>query len=316
VNPEVPNPNRVLVIDDSEDIHRLVRHQLKPDRREVSVELDPQRGIERAIAERPDLILLDIGLPGIDGFEVCRRLKGHRDTHNIPIIFLTGAADVASKERGLDLGAVDFVTKPPDEVELRARVRSHLREKRLRDMLEQQSRIDALTGLWNRAHLDQQLESFVDVARRYGRPLSLVLADIDHFKDVNDAHGHLFGDLVLQGIADGMRGYARRSDIVARYGGEEFAILLTDTGSRAAVSAAERLRQSAEAHAFQARSTRVSVTVSLGVVCSDEVAAPLTPAGMMDLADQALYASKDAGRNCVHLNSRGRLVRVRGDDAP
>ncbi|HXZ85005.1 MAG TPA: response regulator, partial [Myxococcota bacterium] len=131
MNPEVPNPNRVLVIDDSESIHKLVIARLRPEGLEVFGEVDGERGIERAVADQPDLVLLDIGLPNVDGFEVCRRLKEHPATRGIPVIFLTGTADTESKVRGLDLGAVDYVTKPFDQVELRARVRAALRAKRL-----------------------------------------------------------------------------------------------------------------------------------------------------------------------------------------
>lgn len=313
MNPQVPNPNRVLVIDDSKSIHKLVIARLRPEGLEVIGEFDGERGIERAVADQPDVILLDIGLPNVDGFEVCRRLKEHPSTRNIPIIFLTGTADTESKVRGLDLGAVDYVTKPFDQVELRARVRAALRTKRLQDILEQQSFLDGLTGLWNRSYLDRRLESELNVARRYGRPLTLVLADVDHFKRVNDSLGHLFGDIVLQGIAEGLQAYARRSDIVARYGGEEFAILLTDTNLRSAVHVSERLRMSAESRHFEARSEVVSVTASFGVACSEEIGSELTPEELIRAADVALYASKDAGRNCVHLYRNGDLVLTTGD---
>jgi len=313
LNPEVPNPNRVLVIDDSDSIHKLVIARLRPEGLEVIGEFDGERGIERAVADQPDVILLDIGLPNVDGFEVCRRLKEHPSTRNIPIIFLTGTTDTESKVRGLDLGAVDYVTKPFDQVELRARVRAALRTKRLQDILEQQSFLDGLTGLWNRSYLDRRLESELNVARRYGRPLTLVLADVDHFKRVNDSLGHLFGDIVLQGIAEGLRAYARRSDIVARYGGEEFAILLTDTNLRSAVHVSERLRMSAENRHFEARSEIVSVTASFGVACSEEIGAVLTPEELIRAADVALYASKDAGRNCVHVYRNGELLLTTGD---
>ena len=313
MNPEVPNPNRVLVIDDSESIHKLVVARLRPEGLEVLGEFDGELGIERAVADQPDLILLDIGLPNVDGFEVCRRLKEHASTRNIPIIFLTGTTDTESKVRGLDLGAVDYVTKPFDQVELRARVRAALRTKRLQDILEQQSFLDGLTGLWNRSYLDRRLESELNVARRYGRPLTLVLADVDHFKRVNDSFGHLFGDIVLQGIAEGLRAYARRSDIVARYGGEEFAVLLTDTNLRAAMFVSERLRSSAENRHFEARSEVVSVTASFGVACSEDLGADLTPEELIRAADVALYASKDAGRNCVHLYRDGDLILTTGD---
>ena len=313
MNPEVPNPNRVLVIDDSESIHKLVVARLRPEGLEVLGEVDGERGIERAIADQPDLILLDIGLPNVDGFEVCRRLKEHPATRSIPVIFLTGTADTESKVRGLDLGAVDYVTKPFDQVELRARVRAALRAKRLQDILEQQSHLDGLTGLWNRRYLDQRLESELNVARRYGRPLSVVLVDVDHFKRVNDDFGHLFGDIVLQGIAEGLRAYARRSDIVARYGGEEFAILLTDTNLRAAMYVSERLRSSAESRHFEARTEIVSVTASFGVACTEDLAAELTPEALVKAADLALYASKDSGRNCVHLYRSGELILSTGN---
>ncbi len=310
MNPEVPNPSRVLVIDDSESIHKLVVARLRPEGLEVEGELDGEAGIERAVSSGPDLILLDIGLPNVDGFEVCRRLKEHPATRNIPIIFLTGETDTESMVRGLDLGAVDYVTKPFNQVELRARVRAALRSKRLQDILEQQSFLDGLTGLWNRSYLDRLLESELNVALRYGRPLSLVIADIDHFKNVNDTHGHLFGDVVLQGIAESLRGHARRSDIVARYGGEEFGILLIDTTLRSAIYVAERLRASIEGRLFEAHGKAISVTSSFGMACTENIFDELTSESLIRAADRALYAAKDAGRNAVYLNNREELIYV------
>jgi diguanylate cyclase (GGDEF)-like protein len=310
LNPEVPNPNRVLVIDDSEPIHKLIAARLKREGLEVTGEMDGQAGIERAIADKPDLILLDIEMPDVDGFEVCRRLKENPATRDLPIIFLTGTDSTDSKVRGLDLGAVDYVTKPFDQVELRARVRAALRTKRLQDILEQQSFLDGLTGLWNRAYLDRRLESELNVARRYERPLVLVLVDIDHFKLVNDRFGHLFGDVVLQGVADAMRAQARRSDMVARYGGEEFAVLLTESNLRSAVYVSERLRSSIEGRSFAARGESMGVTASLGIACTNALAGEITAEELFNAADTALYAAKDAGRNCIFLNDRGRLSQI------
>ena len=301
MNPEIPKPSRVLVIDDSEPIHKLIVARLRPEGLEVMKELDGVRGIERAIAEQPDLILLDVELPDLDGFEVCRRIKEHPDTRDIPIIFLTGTTSTDSKVRGLDLGAVDYVTKPFDQVELRARVRAALRTKRLQDMLEQQSFLDGLTGLWNRAYLDRRIESELNVAARYGRPLTLILADIDHFKQINDTHGHLFGDLVLEGVSEVLREYARRSDMVARYGGEEFAVMLIDTNHQAAVHVAERLRMAVEARRFEAHGEIIGVTASLGFACTQDLGDQLTPEAIIEAADRALYAAKDAGRNCTFM---------------
>ena len=305
MNPEVPTPNRVLVIDDSDFIHKLVRVRLRQEGLEVTGEYAGERGIERATSNPPDLILLDIDLPNMDGFEVCRRLKEHPATRHLPIIFLTGTTSTDSKVRGLDLGAVDYVTKPFDEIELRARVRAALRTKRLQDMLEQQSFLDGLTGLWNRAYLNRRLEAEITVAERYGRPLSVVLIDIDHFKPVNDTYGHLFGDVVLQGIAARLYEYARRSDIVTRYGGEEFALLLVDTCIEAATHVSERLREGIESRVFEARGHRVEVTASFGVVATPDAPGRLSTESILSLADQALYMSKDAGRNSVHVYTRG-----------
>ena len=204
-------------------------------------------------------------------------------------------------------------TPPFDEIELRARVRAALRTKRLQDMLEQQSFLDGLTGLWNRAYLDRRLESELNVAERYGRPLSVVMADVDNFKRINDTHGHLFGDVVLQGIAESLSASARRSDIVARYGGEEFGVLLTDTNLKSAIYVSERLRMSVEGRRYAARNEVVRVSASFGVACTEEVEGRLSPELLLQAADRALYVSKEAGRNCVHLFRRGEFVRMPGE---
>jgi diguanylate cyclase (GGDEF)-like protein len=304
LTPEVPNPNRVLVIDDSEFIHKLVRVRLRQEGLEVHCEYEGRAGIERAVESTPDLILLDVDLPSLDGFEVCRQLKEHPKTRNIPIIFLTGTTHTDSKVRGLDAGAVDYVTKPFDEVELRARVRAALRTKRLQDMLEQQSFLDGLTGLWNRSYLDRRLDAELNIAGRYGRPLSLLLGDIDHFKRVNDTYGHLFGDVVLQEVAEILREHARRSDIVTRYGGEEFALVMADTLLHDVLCIVERLRQAIESRTFDVNGDRVSITVSFGVGSTDELGTDFSPETLIGYADEALYHSKSSGRNRVSLRMR------------
>jgi diguanylate cyclase (GGDEF)-like protein len=300
VNPEAPNPNRVLVVDDSEFIHELVRTRLREEGLHVEHQLTGEDGLRHAIEVRPDLILLDIELPDLNGFEVCRRLKERAETRTIPVIFLTGQSDTEAKVRGLDLGAVDYVIKPFDEVELRARVRAALRTKRLQDLLQQQSFLDGLTGLWNRGYLDHRLEGELNIARRYERRLSLLLGDIDHFKRVNDTFGHLFGDYVIQRIAEALSTHARRSDIACRYGGEEFALLLPSAGIEEAALVAERLRVAVEASPFHLRGTQLNVTISFGVATSDGLD-PLTSESLIARADRALYNAKESGRNCVHI---------------
>lgn len=312
---EVPDPNRVLVIDDEESIHKLIAARLRAEGITVTGELDGVRGIARAITESPDLILLDVGLPSLDGFQVCRKLKEHPATRNIPIIFLTGDTTMDAKVRGLDMGAVDYVTKPFEQAELRARVRAGLRTKRLQDILERQSFLDGLTGLWNRPYLDQRLDSELNLAQRYGRPLGLMMADIDHFKNVNDTHGHLFGDIVLQGVAEELRSCARRSDIVARYGGEEFAVLLTDTPLSAGTFVGERLRVSVENRLFEFEDEPVAVTASFGLACTENLTGEVTREALIEAADRALFTSKDAGRNCIHICDGDRIVSVSGNES-
>jgi diguanylate cyclase (GGDEF)-like protein len=311
VNPELPQPNRVLVIDDSEFIHELVRARLRQEGLQVEHELSGDAGLRRATQNPPDLILLDVEMPEMDGFEVCRRLKEGPETRHIPVIFLTGQSEQGDKVRGLDLGAVDYVLKPFDEVELRARVRAALRTKRLQDLLQRQSFLDGLTGLWNRGYLDHRLEGELNIARRYARRLSLLLGDIDHFKQINDTYGHLFGDHAIQRVAEAISRHARRSDIACRYGGEEFALLLPGAGVQESSVVAERLRIAIETEEFYVRDgTRVQVTISFGVA-STEGLDPLTGESLISRADQALYDAKQSGRNRVHiyLADRPGLVR-------
>jgi diguanylate cyclase (GGDEF)-like protein len=311
VNPELPQPNRVLVIDDSEFIHELVRARLRQEGLQVEHELSGDAGLRRATQNPPDLILLDVEMPEMDGFEVCRRLKEGPETRHIPVIFLTGQSEQGDKVRGLDLGAVDYVLKPFDEVELRARVRAALRTKRLQDLLQRQSFLDGLTGLWNRGYLDHRREGALNIARRYARRLSLLLGDIDHFKQINDTYGHLFGDHAIQRVAEAISRHARRSDIACRYGGEEFALLLPGAGVQESSVVAERLRIAIETEEFYVRDgTRVQVTISFGVA-STEGLDPLTGESLISRADQALYDAKQSGRNRVHiyLADRPGLVR-------
>ena len=282
----------VLVVDDSEFIHELVRARLREEGLQVEHQLTGEDGLRHAIEVRPDLILLDIELPDLNGFEVCRRLKERAETRTIPVIFLTGQSDTEAKVRGLDLGAVDYVIKPFDEVELRARVRAALRTKRLQDLLQQQSFLDGLTGLWNRGYLDHRLEGELNIARRYERRLSLLLGDIDHFKRVNDTFGHLTGDVVLEEVGQLIRKNMRSCDVAARYGGDEFAILLPDTSPAGVERLVDRLRQEIAEHAFSCN--HLNVTVSIGV-------ATFEPEGDKDSldflhrADWALYKAKDSG---------------------
>ncbi len=292
---------KILAIDDSPDIHQLLRVRLK----HLDVQLDSAlNGIEamqKIESEHPDLILLDVCMPDVSGFELCKSIKARPDSSNIPIIFLTGASEVKQKVMGFEVGAVDYIEKPFEPEELTARVRAALRSKRYFDMLAQRAMLDGLTGLWNRTHFDQRLLEEVAGSQRYDRPLSLVMLDVDRFKSINDSYGHPFGDEVLQSVGDVMIKNARTSDSACRYGGEEFTIILRETDVEGAVVFAERLRAQIEALKFKHKGQPVKVTASFGVSANTLCRNPcnLTKAWLVDSADRALYQAKQTGRNRV-----------------
>jgi diguanylate cyclase (GGDEF)-like protein len=294
---------KVLIIDDSVPIHSLVKVRLAAEAVEVFSAYDGETGLARATELQPDVILLDVDMPEPGGFEVCRRLKQDPILAKSMIIFLTGASSIEDKIHGLNLGATDYIVKPFDAAELRARVRVSLRMKYLIDLLEKKAMVDGLTGLWNRGYLDYRLRSETAAIRRMERPLGLVIVDCDHFKSVNDRFGHPFGDEVLRTIGSLMTGNCRVEDVVCRYGGEEFAILTPSVGATGAGVLAERIRQKIEAHPFQANGETVQVTVSAGV-------AEVTDAELLDIeqliqaADAALYRAKQTGRNHVVISGQ------------
>src|SRR4051812_40247280 len=285
----------VLVIDDSVLIHSLVRVRLEDEPVEVHFADSGRAGLEKAASLDPDLILLDVDMPEMDGFEACRRLKADPATSAIPVVFLSGASTAQQKVQGLDLGAVDYVTKPFDPAELRARVRAALRTKYLMDLLAKRAMIDGLTGLWNRACFEQRLASELSLTRRSARPLACAMLDLDHFKRINDEHGHPFGDEVLRGVASVIQEACRAEDVPCRYGGEEFVLLLPNTALAGAVTLAERIRAAVSNTPFMFRRARVTVTCSIGI--ADNLRLAGSDTSLVDLADQALYRAKQDGRN-------------------
>ncbi|MCA1771340.1 MAG: diguanylate cyclase [Halomonas sp.] len=291
----------VLLIDDSPDIHHLVGARLRSERVNLLHAHDASEGFQLAASKQPDLILLDLDMPTTDGITLCRQLKAEHELSDIPVIFLTGTMDVQTKVLAFELGAVDYVTKPFDAVELKARVRSALRTKRYHDLLTTKAQIDALTGLWNRGYLNDRLAVEMSVLERKGLPVAVAMIDIDHFKPINDTYGHPFGDAVIQRIAGVLGNTSRDSDVVCRYGGEEFAIILRDTPSAGAMLVAERMRKAVETLQLTSGQTPVPLTVSIGIAGSDRVDDTATDSGkhLLEAADRALYRAKKAGRNRV-----------------
>ena len=298
----------VLVIDDSVEIHYLLEARLRPERLELRYALGAEEGLSAARALQPDLILLDVSMPERSGFEVCRLLKEDPRTAALPIIFLSGSTDVVNKVLGFELGAVDYVTKPFDPAELRARVRSALRMKRYQDMLAARAQLDGLTGLWNRAYFDRRVVEEIAAVQRYGRRLCLVMLDIDHFKALNDRHGHPFGDQVLQGVGECLAAAVRTADAACRYGGEEFCLILGETDSQGGLVLAQRVRERFGELNLWCAGQVVPVTASFGVASSDQFqeAAELSARQLIAAADAAMYLAKTGGRDqvCVGVPTR------------
>jgi two-component system, cell cycle response regulator len=293
-------PDRILVIDDSPEIHTLVKARLGREDVVIHSAYDGASGLAAARDWQPDLILLDVEMPERDGFAVCADLKADPATMEAPIIFITACSTQADKVRGLDMGATDYVTKPFDPAELRARVRASLRTRHLLGLLSKKAMIDGLTGLWNRTYLDTHMSRAYAAARRSGQPLSCVMADVDRFKTLNDTCGHGFGDEVLRIIAGIFTAACRAQDIVCRYGGEEFTILLPNCTVLEAALLAERLRTAIQAEVFSHHGQSVNITCSFGV---SELHGPVPPT-LVELADLALYRAKHTGRNRVEISAQ------------
>jgi len=288
---------RVLIVDDTKSIHALIKARLAGEPVELQSAYTSSDAMTMAGTLLPDLILLDVEMPDIDGFELCRRLKEQPATMSIPIVFLTGAGSTEAKLRGLELGAVDYVTKPFEPAELRARVRAALRMKYLLDLLNKKAMIDGLTGLWNRTYFDQTLAAQTSLSRRSGQPCSVVICDLDHFKGINDRCGHLTGDEALRIVAACMQATCRIEDVVCRFGGEEFGILVPNTPADRALIMAERLRKNIEKLQLVHRGMPVPITCSFGIadlsLCPDNQ--------IVGAADAALRKAKQNGRNRIEI---------------
>ncbi len=290
----------ILIVDDAPANIRALASLLKGEYR-ILVALSGEKALEIVRGESPpDLILLDIQMPGMDGYEVCRRLKSESPTNRIPVIFVTAKSGADEEELGFNLGAADYIIKPFYPAVVRARVRNQMNLKIRTDLLEELSLVDGLTGVFNRRYFDEHFEEERKRAFRMGHPLSVIMMDIDNFKAYNDNYGHGAGDECLQRVARALRENLPRSgDFVARYGGEEFVALLPCTEGEGALQVAERLREAVISleipHAYSP--TAGVVTISLGVASSGVLASPEEAAALLKRADQVLYRSKREGRN-------------------
>lgn len=291
----------ILIVDDTPANIQVLADALRGEYR-VKVATNGPTALELAQRDGgPDLILLDVMMPDMDGYEVIRRLKGNEATHNVPVIFITAKSDPADETQGFELGAVDYIVKPFQMPVVRARVRTHIDLKRKNDLLESLARLDGLTRVPNHRSFQETLQHEWLRARRHCWPLAIVIADVDCFKQYNDNYGHAAGDDCLRQVAAALgEGVRRPADFLARYGGEEFVVLLPQTEVDGALQTAERMRAAVQALAIPHAYSIVApvVTVSLGV--ASEVPFDDRPAAaLVEAADRQLYRAKREGRNSV-----------------
>ena len=305
--------SKVLVVDDDRLSAELVDGVLRSAGFVSSYTCHPERALAMIEAELPDLIVMDVVMPAIDGFELCRRVREHPALQFTPIIFVTRKGELEERVRGLEVGGNDYIAKPFEPQELVARVRSHLN--RLAALREMAIR-DGLTQCYNHKFFRMRMSQEVARAHRYGAPLTAAMIDIDRFKSVNDTYGHRAGDMVLSHLGGLVVASVRATDVVARYGGEEFAILMVQAGAEEARIVCGRLRERIARHAFlfsaddrgRAEEVAISVTVSIGI--AQLTAQPDGVETLLGRADSALYEAKHAGRDCV------RVFRASGTGAP
>lgn len=294
--------HKILAVDD-EAMNLMVLKNLLQDDYDLLLSSNGEEALRLARTERVDLIILDIIMPEMDGYEVCSKLKADPVTADIPVIFITALEGEASETRGLNMGAIDYIAKPFSSAVVRARVKNHLELKRHRDILSNLSSLDGLTGISNRRRFDEFLQQEWRRARRNQESLGLIFADIDAFKAYNDNYGHGAGDECLKQVARAMLdSVSRASDLIARYGGEEFVCILPQTEIVGTIAVAERLREHIERLHLPHEFSPVSpwVTMSLGVAAQIPHLQQDEPVeNLLRAADQQLYMAKQAGRNCV-----------------
>jgi two-component system, cell cycle response regulator len=295
--------SRVLVADDSGAVRSILRRQLAAAGCDVVEAASGEEAVRQARSCLPDLVLLDVDMPVLDGFQVMSVLRADERVRDVPVIFLSGRVETSELVEGLDLGAFDYVKKPCDVDELVARVRAGLRWKARADELRRRAHeldalgsTDPLTGLPNRRALERHLHLLASDARQRGEPLLAAVVDVDHFKRVNDVEGHAAGDDVLREVARRLRSAVRPGQVLGRWGGEEFLALAPGLAGEAARRFGEQLRTLVgwEPVSLVDRSP-LAVTVSVGVAAD----VPGDESGLLRLADAALYAAKEAGRDRV-----------------
>ena len=292
------SPIDVCIIEDDADQRGLIVRRLLNERVSVLEAENGEEGLEQIRRHHPRVVITDLFMPKLDGLEVCRQVLANSSLDDTYLIVVTSCEESDPRHSLLNAGADDYITKPFDFEELLARLRNGLRISHLYERLRKAALTDGLTGLWNHSHLRDLLDMEFARTRRYGGEVALLMLDLDHFKAVNDTHGHEIGNSVLKATARHLERMVRDTDIVARYGGEEFAIVCPHTNLEDAEHLAERIRRTLPEDVRISECPQLHVTVTVGVVCSTEPDVS-SIVDLINLADQALYCGKEQGRNRV-----------------
>ncbi|MBB1505327.1 MAG: diguanylate cyclase (GGDEF)-like protein [Pseudoalteromonas rhizosphaerae] len=291
---------KILIVDD-DPLNRLVLEKTLANDHEIFLVESGEKALTFVKSTAVDLIILDIVMPGINGYEVLIQLKENSTTHAIPVIFISANTSHDDEAKGFELGAMDYIAKPFSPAIVRARVRNQLLIKQKNDLLEMLASIDGLTEIPNRRYLDESLSREWRRSRRAGTPLSVLLIDIDHFKRYNDCYGHRAGDDCLKRVAHALVAACERgTDFVARYGGEEFAAVLPDINQYEALEFANKLRDAVNALAIphKASLNAAHITISIGVATT-EFGQVYAEHILLEEADLGLYQAKDSGRDKI-----------------
>lgn len=300
---------KILIIDDSQFICKSIENILKGEDMEMLFSNTGKDAIEKIKNEIPDLILLDINLPDIDGYSFCRYIKSNKSLKHIPIIFITSISDSSNIVKAFEVGGIDYVNKPFCEQELKARVKAHLKNKLMTDELQETNKkllevveinkklatTDYLTNLYNRRYLLVEMKSIYSISNKT-EVSSMIICDIDKFKRINDTYGHIVGDKVIVNTSKIIQECSGTDAVVGRLGGEEFIIVLKDKDINTATLIAEKIRKSIEENSITVENEEIEYTITLGV---SEINFDLTVEENINIADKRLYIGKENGRNCV-----------------
>lgn len=296
--PELIKQPTILIVDDM-TTNILILSDLLKDEYEIKVAKNGEKAIEIVNSQNIDLILLDVEMPNLNGYEVCKILKASDKTKNIPIIFITARSSETDEEKGLNLGAIDYVTKPFSKTIVKLRIRNQIKLKEKTDLLEQLSMYDSLTNIKNRRFFDEIFEKTYQETKRDKTNLALIMIDIDHFKSYNDNYGHGKGDRILQEIAQSISNTLNRpNDLVARYGGEEFVALIKDLSSEGLVTIANNILNSIRDLKIKHDYSDVStyLTASMGIAHFD-ANNKVSKIKILMAADENLYKIKNSEKN-------------------